>query len=178
MDGIDDSEAQIREANELYWESDTSVNRIADQLGLSKGSLYAAIEPLASGSLCPLCSARLVYMNRTALEKGHLQCSDCGTEFSEKARSGSPQPMSAAGESAPAEPTSEDNGVGSTREPGQEEPAAEDGPAPYGHQNEGDSTLGSAERVDAPQRASRQLVLSTTMLGLGVGLLLARVLRR
>ena len=85
MDGIERTEDQIREANELYWESETSVNRIADRLGLSKGSLYAAIEPLASESICPLCSAPLVYNNRTALEKGQLQCSSCGTEFSEKA---------------------------------------------------------------------------------------------
>ncbi len=168
MDGIEQDETQARRANELYWESDTSVNRIADQLGLSKGSLYAAIEPLASESMCPLCQEPLVYLNRTALEKGHLQCSGCGTEFEEKGSGiASRTPVGdEAGE--PARPR--------RRPPTSEEDADSDiigdvARAPVDYR---ESSNGEAEA----DRPSGQLVLSTTLLALGVGLLLARVFRR
>lgn len=167
MDGTDRNEAQIREANALYWESETSVNRIAHRLGLSKGSLYAAIEPLASESFCPLCTARLVYPNRTALEKGHLQCSKCGTEFTEKGGSD----LARRSEAAPAPAST--NGSTVVDDPAPAEPVEVS--------NDLDVALKAAARTpgsEASEKASGQLVLGTTMLGLGVGLLLARVLRR
>ena len=64
-------------ANELYWSSGRSVNQIADDLDLSKGALYALIEPLEAGLACPLCGAEVVYSNRTAKERGLVDCLRC-----------------------------------------------------------------------------------------------------
>ncbi len=64
-------------ANELYWSSERSVNQIAADLDLSKGALYAMIEPLATGCACPLCGSEVVYLNRTAQERDLLDCPTC-----------------------------------------------------------------------------------------------------
>ncbi len=64
-------------ANELYWSSDRSVNQIADDLDLSKGALYALVEPLAAGLACPLCGSEVGYANRTARDRGQLDCPTC-----------------------------------------------------------------------------------------------------
>jgi len=61
-------------ANELYWSSDESVNTIADELDLSKGTLYNVIQPLPTGLACPECGAELEYPNRTARERGLMAC--------------------------------------------------------------------------------------------------------
>jgi len=71
------------EANRLYWDSDVSVNQIADRLGISKGRLYEVIRPLPSGLPCPRCGEEMVFPNRTAREKGFLTCSACGLEEEE-----------------------------------------------------------------------------------------------
>lgn len=66
--------------NDLYWDSDASVNDIADQLDLSKGSLYAMIRPLPANVPCPECGDVLRYANRTARDKDFLTCPSCGLE--------------------------------------------------------------------------------------------------
>lgn len=68
----------VERANELYWGSDRSVNQIADDLDLSKGALYAVIAPLPAGLGCPLCGEEVVYSNRTAQDRGKLECPSCG----------------------------------------------------------------------------------------------------
>ena len=70
-------------ANHLYWQSDRSVNQIADEMNLSKGMLYGMISPLTSDLPCPRCSTILEYSNRTARERGLLGCPDCGLEGDE-----------------------------------------------------------------------------------------------
>ena len=67
-------------ANELYWESDRSVNQIADEMELSKGMLYGMIRPLAAGVACPRCSSDMEYANRTARERGLVTCPACSLE--------------------------------------------------------------------------------------------------
>ena len=67
----------VQQANDLYWDSDRSVNQIADVLDLSKGALYGIIAPQASGLGCPLCGDEVVYPNRTAKEKDRLACPTC-----------------------------------------------------------------------------------------------------
>ena len=67
-------------ANELYWESDRSVNQIADEMELSKGMLYGMIRPLASGVACPRCSSDMEFANRTARERGLVTCPSCSLE--------------------------------------------------------------------------------------------------
>ena len=78
-----DQETDLR-ANELYWNSDRSVNQIADELNLSKGVLYGLIRPRPAGLACPACSAELVHSNRTALDRGLVDCPVCGWEGTEE----------------------------------------------------------------------------------------------
>lgn len=77
---VDDAAAR---ANRLYWGSEESVNRIADELGLSKGSLYQIVQPLPSELPCPRCGTEMAYPNRTAREKGFLTCPACEYEEDE-----------------------------------------------------------------------------------------------
>jgi len=96
-------------ANELYWDSDWSVNRIAEELDLSRGALYALIQPLATGIPCPDCEGELQYPNRTARERTLVTCAGCGLEESEavvleawRERDGEAAPALAAGRSGEA----------------------------------------------------------------------------
>jgi predicted RNA-binding Zn-ribbon protein involved in translation (DUF1610 family) len=70
-------------ANELYWGSDRSVNQIAADLDLSKGALYGIIRPLAAALGCPECGAEVVHPNRTAKERGLVDCPACGWDGTE-----------------------------------------------------------------------------------------------
>ena len=67
----------IERANELYWHSSRSVNKIADELDLSKGALYGIIVPLSTGLGCPLCGDEVVFPNRTAKDRELLDCPTC-----------------------------------------------------------------------------------------------------
>jgi Zn ribbon nucleic-acid-binding protein len=77
----------IEAANTLYWSSNRSVNRIAEELDLSKGTLYGIIEPYPAGSECPDCGAPEVYANRTAKERAITECLACGEEAETQAAS-------------------------------------------------------------------------------------------
>ena len=76
-----DTSAGILEAddrvNELYWGSDKSANQIAEELDLSKGAFYAMIRPLASALSCPRCGNEVTHSNRTAKERGQVDCRAC-----------------------------------------------------------------------------------------------------
>jgi hypothetical protein len=74
----DDPEAQ--EANRLYWESDHSVNAVAEKLGVSKGRLYDLVAPLPLDVRCPDCGGELAFPNRTARDRGLVTCDTCGFE--------------------------------------------------------------------------------------------------
>ncbi len=67
-------------ANELYWSSDESVNQIADDLDLSKGTLYGLIRPLPTGLACPDCGEEVLFANRTARDRKMVSCALCGWE--------------------------------------------------------------------------------------------------
>jgi ribosomal protein S27AE len=69
--------AVILRANSLDWESERSVNAIADDLDLSKGALYGLIEPAPGDRDCPECGADTVYANRTAQQRDRPTCSEC-----------------------------------------------------------------------------------------------------
>jgi predicted RNA-binding Zn-ribbon protein involved in translation (DUF1610 family) len=71
-------------ANELYWGSGMSVNQIAEELDLSKGTLYGLIRPRPTGLACPACDEELVYPNRTARERAMVACTICGWEGAEE----------------------------------------------------------------------------------------------
>jgi hypothetical protein len=77
MAGAVEREEVEPKANELYWESDLSVNQIADKLDISKGMLYGLIRPRPTGLSCPICGDELVHPNRTAKERGLVGCGRC-----------------------------------------------------------------------------------------------------
>jgi hypothetical protein len=72
----------IDRVNQLYWDSGRSVNQIAEELDLSKGALYGVIRPQPSGLGCPLCGAEVGFPNRTAKDRGSLECSTCAWDGS------------------------------------------------------------------------------------------------
>jgi len=70
--------AALREAvGGRYWHSSDGVNQIATALGLSKGRLYELIPPLPAGEDCPLCQGPLVFVNRSARDRGEGVCRGC-----------------------------------------------------------------------------------------------------
>jgi hypothetical protein len=80
---VDTHDPELKErANALYWDSEDSVNEIAESLDLSKGALYGLVEPLATDEPCPACGASLEFSNRTARDKGLVACPSC--EFEEE----------------------------------------------------------------------------------------------
>lgn len=85
MDDASPDSEQSREAraNELYWSSDRSVNGIAADLDVSKGTLYGLIQPHPADIPCPECGAELGYANRTARDRGLVTCPECGLEEEE-----------------------------------------------------------------------------------------------
>lgn len=83
-------------AHELYWNSDQSVNSIADDLGLSKGGLYELVHPSPTGVLCAECGTELVYDTRTARERDLPTCPFCrGAEGKPRPAAGDPNRPSA-----------------------------------------------------------------------------------
>jgi UDP-N-acetylmuramyl tripeptide synthase len=85
MDDRDSGDGQLADrANALYWDSDGSVNDIAEALDLSKGSLYNLIQPAATAIACPECDTAMEYPNRTARDKGYVTCPGCGLEEEEE----------------------------------------------------------------------------------------------
>jgi hypothetical protein len=78
---VETQDPELKErANALYWDSDDSVNEIAEILDLSKGALYGLVEPLPTDEPCPDCGAVLEFSNRTARDKGMVACPACGLE--------------------------------------------------------------------------------------------------
>ena len=66
------------EANRLYWDTDTSVAGIAEQLHLSRRALYDVLRPGAAGAKCNVCSGDMVFENRSARSAGQPVCAVCG----------------------------------------------------------------------------------------------------
>ena len=80
MSAQQDSNPAVSAANELYWGSGQSVNKIAEHLELSKSALYNMIRPLPLGLSCPLCRAEVASSNRTAQDKRVATCGECSWE--------------------------------------------------------------------------------------------------
>lgn len=80
---MSDDERVAAEANRLYWKTDRSVNQIAEDLGVSKGSLYGLVQALPAGVPCPACGEEMGYAHRTAQEKGTVVCPECELEEQE-----------------------------------------------------------------------------------------------
>lgn len=67
------------EANRLYWETESSVGDIAENLGLSRRALYELLDPVAADGPCPGCGEPLLFANRLARAAGDAICRGCGT---------------------------------------------------------------------------------------------------
>lgn len=67
-------------ANRRYWETEESVNGMAEAMGMSKGRLYDLLLPLDAGHPCPECGTPLGFPNRTARDRGDVECEGCGFE--------------------------------------------------------------------------------------------------
>jgi hypothetical protein len=72
--------ALIAEANRLYWQTESSVADIAEQLSVSRRALYELVTPESAGSTCSVCSGDVVFVNRSARTSGAGRCQSCGAE--------------------------------------------------------------------------------------------------
>lgn len=72
-----ETETHGSEANRLYWDTETSVGEIANQLGVSRRALYEAIDPRPAGLPCPECGSEMLFANRSALASGTARCPSC-----------------------------------------------------------------------------------------------------
>ncbi len=72
------ADTQTERANLMYWTSAETVDGIAEQLGMSRSSLYSAVRPTEAGAHCPDCGDDLVFPNRTSRTAGRAVCLSCG----------------------------------------------------------------------------------------------------
>lgn len=141
-------------ANELYWSASMTVEDIAEDLGISRSSLYSALEPMPSGLVCADCHERMVFTNRTMRDRGSAICPNCGRE-SEPGEAGTEESAGAFGtEMNAAEGAREERDAGS--DPGVS------------------GWLDTLQRVP-PQRVA--LIAGGAALGLLAGALATRLLR-
>lgn len=74
------TEFSPKRANKLYWNSDKTVDQVAEEAGLSRHALYAVVEPLPAGVACTACGGQLEYANRSSRAAGLAVCAECGNE--------------------------------------------------------------------------------------------------
>lgn len=87
--------------NDRYWATDESVNAIAEKLSVSKGRLYELIRPLTVEGSCPACGGGPpVHLNRTARDRGKVECPYCDWE-GDLDELGTDPPTEAAGRPGP-----------------------------------------------------------------------------
>ncbi|MBR9989024.1 MAG: hypothetical protein KFH98_04665 [Gemmatimonadetes bacterium] len=77
------SDTIAAEANRMYWETDTSVADIAQQLELSRRALYDSVDPLPTSASCDVCGSPLVFENRSARNAGIETCPACEAALEE-----------------------------------------------------------------------------------------------
>lgn len=67
-------------ANHLYWNSDETVDQLAQRLGMSRHALYASVQPIAADATCEACEGVLEFTNRSSRNAGRATCIACGAE--------------------------------------------------------------------------------------------------
>ncbi|MGD2045195.1 MAG: hypothetical protein PVJ80_04405 [Gemmatimonadota bacterium] len=152
-------------ANELYWGSDQSVNHIADELDLSKGALYEMIRPLPAGLECPVCGAEVVHSNRTAKDRGRVDCPSCDWDGTED-------------EAVPAERAEPGRSGTSTRSGGDgrsDEAGPDDEMYPL---DDYDTVVPPPARIAESESQIRRIVAGGALVGAAVGLALVFWARR
>lgn len=170
--GAGEEVALAREANRLYWESETSVNRIAEDLGLSKGALYTLVEPLATDFTCPECGLEMAYLNRTARLKNFLGCPACGYESSEAKLAAAKEADAKEADATVADPSKvADTLDEEAREPIGRRASARGGESPR---------LIDMDRAReaATGDGARSILAGATLIGVAAGLLIVGLIRR
>lgn len=66
--------------NDLYWNSTRTVEDILTELGVSRHTLYASVDPLPAQADCFACGGALVFSNRTNRGSGTATCEACGLD--------------------------------------------------------------------------------------------------
>ena len=154
MPEVHASESSIGEnINELYWNSDRTVEEIVDDLGIGRNTLYSAVRPQPAGASCPDCGQGLVFTNRSNRTSATATCRSCGLESDLSAR------MEA-----------EDFGL-PARDPGSHGHAHSNGSNGDGGWNRWRSDLAAV----APERAA--MIGGAAALGVVVGAVAARAVR-
>ncbi|HEX2091302.1 MAG TPA: hypothetical protein VHG28_02825 [Longimicrobiaceae bacterium] len=64
-------------ANDLYWNSPDPVDSVAEELGMKRSALYAAVRPIPAGAECPDCGEELVFPNRSSRTARRAMCLAC-----------------------------------------------------------------------------------------------------
>ena len=70
----------LERANELYWDSDRTVEEIVKELQLSRSALYSGIRPQDAATECPECGTAMVFTNRSNRDAHAATCPACATE--------------------------------------------------------------------------------------------------
>lgn len=70
----------LERANELYWNSDRTVEEIVKELQVSRSALYSAVRPQDAATSCPECGDAMVFTNRSNREAHAATCPGCATE--------------------------------------------------------------------------------------------------
>lgn len=101
------------DVNRLYWETDEPVTRLAEQIGVSRGTFYNHLRPLPARATCSACGGRLLFRNRSSRDARQAHCGECGAdEQLDSAATGAPRP---AGRAARPEAASSASGEGRGR---------------------------------------------------------------
>jgi hypothetical protein len=77
MHDLESSDEITERINQLYWESESTVDAISKELELGRNALYAAIRPVPSGAICLECGADTFFANRTGRAGGIAVCRSC-----------------------------------------------------------------------------------------------------
>jgi hypothetical protein len=147
-----------REVNRLYWQTDEPVTRLAERLGVARGTFYNHLAPLRASGRCASCGGALSFRRRSERDAGEAHCESCGA-------------------TQPSTPRSAERAAVRDREPRKlrvERPASET-PADAHHTHESALLAARAswleEPEDAEDRLRTQLIIvavGAAALGLGI----------
>ena len=69
-----------RELNQLYWNTERTVEEILTEKSIGRATLYRHIRPLSADAECSRCGSDLAYPNRNSRSAGAAVCTGCGHE--------------------------------------------------------------------------------------------------
>lgn len=165
-------------ANALYWDSDASVNQIADELEVSKGALYGMVRPLGAGLSCPDCRSEMEYPNRTARDRGQLTCPACGLEEEEDDVRDLWQHAPAGGGGEAGEAAAQAVHAGEVGRAGSERGGSETPTARGGSETAANAPWAERARESARRLPPERLALGAALLAAAAGFVVGRLTRR